>query len=47
MQQMELECQDLKAENDASSQEVEQLWAEKQSKEAKIQQLELELEQVT
>ena len=35
----------MKADNDVASQEVEQLWAEKQSKESHIQQLEIELEQ--
>jgi len=42
---VELECRDLKQDNDQLSQEVEQLWAEKQLKEQQIQQLELELEQ--
>ena len=43
--QVEAECQELKAENDLASQEVEALWAEKQAREAQIQQLEVELEQ--
>ena len=38
---MEAECQELKAENDLASQEVEALWAEKQAREAQIQQLEV------
>ena len=42
---VEMECRDLKLENDQLGQEVEQLWAEKQLKEQQIQQLELELEQ--
>ena len=43
---VELECRDLKLDNDSLTQEVEALWAEKRSKEAQIAQLELELEQV-
>ena len=43
--EVEAECQELKAENDLASQEVEALWAEKQAREAQIQQLEVELEQ--
>ena len=42
---VELECRDLKQENDGLTQEVETLWAEKRAKEAQIAQLELELEQ--
>ena len=38
---VEAECQELKAENDLASQEVEALWAEKQAREAQIQQLEV------
>ena len=38
---MEAECQELKSENDLASQEVEALWAEKQAREAQIQQLEV------
>ena len=41
----ELECRDLKLDNDGLTQEVEALWAEKRQKEAQIAQLELELEQ--
>lgn len=43
--EVELECSEVKADNDVAAQEVEQLWAEKQTKEAHIQQLEIELEQ--
>ena len=43
--EVEAECQELKAENDVASQEVEALWAEKQLRESQIQQLEVELEQ--
>ena len=39
--EVEAECQELKAENDLASQEVEALWAEKQAREAQIQQLEV------
>ena len=42
---VELECRDLKLDNDGLTQEVEQLWADKRAKEAQIAQLELELEQ--
>ena len=42
---VELECRDLKLDNDSLTQEVEALWAEKRQKEAQIAQLELELEQ--
>ena len=42
---VELECRDLKLDNDGLSHEVEELWAEKRAKEAQIAQLELELEQ--
>ena len=38
---VEAECQELKADNDLASQEVEALWAEKQAREAQIQQLEV------
>ena len=44
---VELECRDLKQENDGLTQEVETLWAEKRAKEAQIAQLELELEQAS
>ena len=42
---VELECRDLKLDNDGLTQEAEQLWADKRAKEAQIAQLELELEQ--
>ena len=38
---VEAECQELKSENDLASEEVEALWAEKQAREAQIQQLEV------
>ncbi len=42
---VEIECRDLKLDNDGLSHEVEELWEEKRAKEAQIAQLELELEQ--